>query len=576
MNQNSLRIACASAFWGDTPQATAQILHEPDLDYIAYDYLSEVTMAILAKLKSRDASAGYIADFMTDVIEPHAAEFEKRKIKIVCNAGGLNPEALAAKVREHLQSKNIALNVAAISGDALLSPEIQLKPSQKLVSANAYLGAQPVAAALAAGADIVITGRIVDTALVTGPVMHRFQKPWSDFDFLAQASLAGHIIECGTQCCGGNFTDWRGLSEPANVGFPVVEFFESGEFQVRKVRDTGGILSVASVAEQIVYEIGDPRRYILPDVVCDFSEVSLTPTQDTVRVTGARGAAPPGTYKALATFTDGWKISTTAFVGGLNAVEKARFTANALVARAGKILGEKNLAPFTEVRVETPGGAGGALMWIAAAHESPAALEILAKEIAPAATSLAPGLSNLLGGRAQAVPRVGLKSFTVPKDRIRVSMTDASGAKEIPVAALPPGEDRNQPEAIPAPAALPPGPTVEVPLEKLAYVRSGDKGNHVNLGVIARRPDWAVYLTQLTAERVAAHFQSLGITSSGVEAWALPGIHARNYLLKDCLGGGGAYSLHLDPQGKSFGQQLLSLQIKVPQSLQVPKPEGLL
>jgi len=239
----TLHIACASAFWGDTPMAVPQLLRHPKLDFIVMDYLSEVTMTLLAPLRKRDPQAGYTPDFFDDVIAPHLAILKARGIRVVTNAGGLNPAGLKERIQTFAAERGNAVKVACVNGDDL-GGRPELLPKGQFTSASAYLGAPGIAAALAGGADIVITGRVVDSALVVGPVMQAFGRAWDEWDFLAQASLAGHIVECGTQCCGGNFTDWASVPRPDDVGFPVLRFEADGSFVVTKPPGTGGRVDV--------------------------------------------------------------------------------------------------------------------------------------------------------------------------------------------------------------------------------------------------------------------------------------------------------------------------------------------
>ncbi|HVK59990.1 MAG TPA: acyclic terpene utilization AtuA family protein [Bdellovibrionales bacterium] len=560
-DNRSVTIACASAFWGDTPLAVQQLLREDDLDFIVFDYLSEVTLALLARAKKKDPSTGFIGDFLTDVVEPHLAEIQRRKIRLVSNAGGLNPVAMKARIEEWAASKNIPIRVACVTGDDVQQNSELLPPglSGRTLSANAYLGAPAIVEALNEGADLVILGRTVDTALAVGPLVHAFGWSWKDFDKLSQASLAGHIIECGTQATGGNFTDWESVPKKEDVGFPIIRCFEDGSFFVTKPNDTGGIVSKASVAEQITYETGDPSAYLLPDVTCDWSEVKLEELEpNRVMVIGARGRAPVDRYKAIATHQEGFKVSTTAFIAGGDARAKARSIGQAILARCANAIIARGQPRYSEVNLEVLGGDDEALLRISAAHPDPSVLEILAKEIAPAATSLAPGMTNLLGGRASVVPRVAMTSFFIPKRALPVRVVMGGAVKDVDV----PGES-----SAPVEKVRREPPTLlklrgKRKLSEVAYARSGDKGNHVNIGVIARNPeDFILLQSYLTEERLIRYFEKYFDGEPEVEIWDWPGLNAVNILLKNCLGGGGAYSLRIDPQGKSYAQRLLEMEI---------------
>lgn len=568
MAKTTLAIACGSAFWGDTPLATAQLLTADRLDFIVYDYLSEVTMTLLAKMKSRDPSAGYTPDFLTDVIEPHLATCKERGIRLIANAGGTNPRGLKAKIEKFATERGLSVRVAAVEGDDVTS-----LMKEKVVSANAYLGAAGIVAALEGGADVVVTGRCVDSALVLAPAIHHFGWKWDDHSRLSQASLAGHVIECGTQCTGGNFTDWHSVPGRENVGFPIVHLDDSGAFEIGKPGGTGGLVTVASVAEQILYEIGDPANFLLPDVICDWSHVKLEQKgADVVRVTGARGRAPTEVYKVAMTEFAGHRVSATAFVAGGDAKAKARSIGEAVLLRANRALHEKGLARYGETLVETVGGPDQVLLRISATHEDQRALEILAKEIAPAATSLAPGVTSLLGGRATPTPRVTFKSALLPKRDVKVTVEIGSQTKGVDVL---PGHA----EAAPVPAAASTHTTsrshekTRVRLGRIAFARSGDKGNDVNIGVIARDPKWVPVLREYLDVRTVASIFADDFdspTKADVLRWEAPGLAAFNFLLKDCLGGGGSYSLRIDPQGKAFAQRLLDATIEVPKEMVTP------
>lgn len=556
--------------------AVPQILREPKLDYIVFDYLSEVTLTILAKMKKKDPEKGFIPDFITDVIAPHLDAVHARGIRLVSNAGALNPEAMKKEIEKIATAKNLDIKVCCVTGDDLLQSEVlsasvmdqngKEQETKNFISANAYLGALPVQKALANGAHIVITGRVVDSAVVLGPILHEYPDKAKDFDFLAQSSLAGHIIECGTQCCGGNFTDWEQVPRNDDVGFPIVHFHASGEFDVTKVRGTGGRVSKASVSEQIVYEIGDPHHYILPDVICDFGQVTVEEiSSDVVRVRGAKGLPPTSTYKVCATKMMGYKISATAFIGGFPARKKARSIAEAIIQRCERWLKESHITNYTETLIETLGSEEECLLRISAVHDKADPLEILAKEMAPAALSLAPGMTNLLGGRAGSTPRIALVTFLIEKSQVEVFV---DGEK----LALP---QVSQPTTVSSPAFSPAvswtysGNTMKVPLRRIAYARSGDKGDDVNIGVIARSESLYPVLRQVLSPEILARYFERDFDSSErtVLKWELPELNAINFLLKNTLGGGGAYSLRIDPQGKAWAQRLLELEVMVPKEL---------
>ena len=296
-----VKIGCASAFWGDTSSAAPQLVYSGNIDYLVFDYLAEVTMSILAGAKLKNTDMGYATDFVKHM-SPILSEVKKRGIKVISNAGGINPEACRAAVIEEAKKAGVELNIALVKGDNLVDQKKQLQAlpvteletgqtmPDNVTSINAYLGSSGIRRALEEGADMVITGRCVDSAVVLGPLMYEFGWTAQDYDLLAAGSLAGHIIECGAQCTGGNFTDWHLVENFDDMGFPIVEVESNGNFIVTKPNGTGGIVSFGSVAEQFLYEIGDPRAYILPDVVCNFTNVTMEELgSDRVLVRGAKG-----------------------------------------------------------------------------------------------------------------------------------------------------------------------------------------------------------------------------------------------------------------------------------------------
>ncbi|MFV0280666.1 MAG: acyclic terpene utilization AtuA family protein [Rhodoblastus sp.] len=589
----SIRIGGASGYWGDSNAAPAQLVDHGNIDYLVFDYLAEVTMAILAKLKSRKEDQGYAHDFVFGVMKPLIAKIADKKIKVIANAGGVNLEACRKALEQVAREAGVTLKIGTVEGDDLLGREEELRKLDikemqkglplppKLMSVNAYLGAFPIAAALEAGADIVLTGRCVDSAVSLAPLIHEFKWKETDFDLLAQGALCGHLLECGAQVTGGNFTDWRDVEAGwENVGWPVAECFADGSFIVTKPENTGGAVSPLTVAEQMLYEIGDPAAYILPDVVCDFTGVTMVQDgKDRVKVAGARGRSPTRTYKVSATYPGGFRLVSSSVIAGFDAPAKARRVAEAVLNRVGKMLEDAGLPPFGDVAVDVIGdetlyGASNdsrrtapreVVLRVCVQHARPEACELLAKESVGTALAMTTGRCGIDAGRPSASPMVRLYSFLIDKEFVDISVK-IDGAKVAFAPFLPPKTHIDKPlHPDVKDAALPPGRRIEVPLIALAVARSGDKGDGANVGVIARKPEyWPVIRAGLTAEAVKAYFAHY--VKGEVERFDLPGLHALNFLMHDALAGGGTSSVRLDTQAKTFGQLLLSIKVSAPEA----------
>ena len=588
--KKTVRVGCHSGFWGDTETAAVQLVRHGNVDYLVSDYLAEVTMSIMAAQKLRNPQAGYATDFVTAVMGPLAREIAEKKIKVVTNAGGVNPQACREAVLKACEAAGVTLKVAVVTGDDILPRVNEFRAAgvremdtgaelpAKIVSMNAYLGGFPIARALDEGADVVITGRCVDSAVTLGALIHAFDWGMDDHDRLAAGTLCGHIIECGAQCNGGNFTDWRLVPDYDNMGFPVAEVDADGAFVLGKPDGTGGLITTATVAEQMLYEIGDPRAYIVPDVVCDFTGATYEQVgKDRVRVAGAKGRPATDTYKVSTTWPDGFKFSSIFMLGGREAAAKGRHSAEAIIRKTRRLFAERGLPDYREVSIEVIGSeatygphsrAGEArevVVKIAARHDQKEALSLLGREIAPMATGGVVGMAGSFGaGRVSPSPVIRMFSCLVPKSMVPVTVEVDGRAIPLQEGARSGGfTAASLPVERPAAAPLPAGDSVTVPLIALAYGRSGDKGDNANIGIFARKAAYEPILdSEVTEDAVAKYFAHR--INGKVSRWRLPGIHGFNFLLRQALGGGGMASLKADPLAKAFAQMLLDMPVRVP------------
>lgn len=423
-----IRIGNGQGFWGDSPDAAVNLLHGGPLDYLGLDYLAEVTLSIMMRQRLRDPGKGYATDFIA-FVRRALPEIVAGNVRVITNAGGLNPAACrdeVLKVAREMGFRGLAVGI--VEGDDLLPRLGELCRNghhlvhmetgerlcqvehNKILSANAYLGARPVAAALAAGAQIVLAGRITDTSLALGPLIHEFGWGADDWDRLAAGTIAGHLIECGAQVTGGNYSRWWEVPALWDVGYPIVECEEDGSFVVTKHPGTGGLVSIGTVSEQLLYEMGDPTRYITPDCVADFTSVCLQQEgADRVRVGGARGGPATDTYKVSASFHDAFKAVGQLVVSGPRAVEKAHLCADIVwrrLARAGvtfppedrvvELLGTGVCHPGV---VEPPVDPPEVVLRLGVRGKDRAAVSRFTLELAPLITSGPPGVTGFAGGR---------------------------------------------------------------------------------------------------------------------------------------------------------------------------------
>jgi len=427
MSRDPVLIANGQGFWGDSILGPVRLVREGPLHYLTLDYLAEVTMSIMQKLKRRDPSAGYATDFVT-MLERILPDVAKKGIKVIANAGGVNPEACRKAVFAAIKKAGLSgIKVGVVSGDDILEriPEMQAKGEKlasmdtgeplsivqdRLLSANAYIGAGPIVEALRQGAQIVIAGRVTDPSLALAPMIHEFSWSMEDWDKLAAGTVAGHIIECGPQCTGGNYTYWRDVPDMARIGYPIVEAHPDGTFHVTKHAGTGGLCTVETVASQLVYEMGDPAKYLTPDVVADFTSIRLAQDgSDRVKVSGVKGAPRPAKLKVSASYLNGHKAVGQLTISGPDAVEKARLCADVVFARLEMdgvtFAPEHRLVELVgtsvchEGIVPPPENPTEVVLRIGVKDPDPKKLDRFGREIAPLVTSGPPGVTGFAGGR---------------------------------------------------------------------------------------------------------------------------------------------------------------------------------
>ena len=447
--KHSIRIASGQGFWGDLLTAPMIQVRRGPIDYLVMDYLAEVTMSILQKQKLRNPSLGYARDFI-ETMDAIIEDVVRKGIRIITNAGGVNPQAAAETVLAIARSHGISgLRIGIVTGDDILHriddliaagypllhmdtgvPIAQVR--DRLLSANVYLGARPVVEALARGAHIVITGRVTDTGLTLAPMVFEFGWSWDDWDKLAAGVVAGHINECGAQATGGNFLgDWHLLPNLAEIGFPIIEAYPDGTFIVTKHEGTGGAVTRETVSEQLLYEIGNPQEYITPDCIADFTTIQLREDgNDRVAVFGIRGRNATETYKVSASYADGYSAVGTLVYSAPNALERAR-AADAILRKRLELLGLE----FEEIRTEfvgynachgplaPPVDPPEVMLRIGVRSHDYAAVERFSKEIAPLILTGPPGVTGFSGGRPKPSEVIAYFPTLIPKDVVTAEVT---------------------------------------------------------------------------------------------------------------------------------------------------------
>lgn len=585
-----VRIAAGSGFVNDSALTVPQLLERGGhLDYIVFEYLAEGIMAVLSASEMRQPGTGFSSNLAEIHLGPHLAEIMRRGIRIVTNAGGVDPHAQAVAIRAKADALGLKPKIAVITGDNLRPSLPQLREldlreldtgapfPDEVTSIHAYLGAFPIAHALAGGADIVITGRCVDSAIALGPLIYEFGWTPEDYDKLAAGTAVGHLLECGAQATGGTFTDWPLVTGFDDIGYPIAECHADGSFVLTKPEGTGGIVSIGTVSEQLLYEVGDPQSYLVPDVTCDFSEINLTQeAPDRVHVSNLKGRAPGNTYKACATYADGWRSVTMFGIYGPGAARKARVTIDQLLPRAEDMLSRSGLKPPLDVSVEILGAEGTygensrdtgsreVVCRLAAHFEEQEAAARFGAEGRSVMTASVPGILAL--GADAMVPVNRLFPCLVPKSLVEVKVeidgavihSEVTPGSDQPVA---PSHKHSRPTA-------PDEPDKEsVPLLGLAWVRSGDKGDLFNVAVIARDERYLPWLSAALDEAGVADWYRHTLADPQeprVARYEAPGLNAMNFVVNDSLMGGQTTGMRSDCNAKGMGQQLLAFPVAVP------------
>ncbi len=611
MRTSTLRIGNAGGYWGDDPYALRrQVMGPIRLDYVSIDYLAEITMSILQKQYARDPKAGYARDFVTQV-EPLLEEILKRRIRIITNAGGVNPKGCAEALFDVARRLGVSLKVAVVGGDDLKERIEELRRRgiglanmetgeelgeyrDKILSANAYFGAMPVVEALKESPDIVLSGRVTDTGITLAALIHEYGWKPDDYGRLAQGIVASHLIECGAQATGGNFTDWKKIPSYVDIGFPILEFEPDGSFVLTKHPGSGGMVSLQTVREQFLYEMGHPQLYVTPDAIADFTTMNLeSEGEDRVRIRGASGAPPTDLLKVSTALEDGFKCTGALIVSGPDAREKSKVFAEVLWRRLDAELAAERLPPLearaTELvgddsthRSLTPDQAPTEIyLRLSCRDRDRRKLEIFRKLLpglilsgpaGVAVTGGAPPVSEVVRYWPSLIPQDAAPATVevfqqLPGSERPVTLVSksglawpATGGKAAPSRAL---ED---PFSATLLAELSPSPVVEVPLMRIAHARSGDKGDTANIGLIGRSAACYVWIREnVSAARVKAWFE--GIAGGEVHRFLVPNLWALNFLLEESLGGGGTVSLYIDAQGKTYSQAILRCRVGIPAAL---------
>jgi hypothetical protein len=589
-----IRIGNAGGYWGDDLDALRRQLTGGPLDYITMDFLAEITMSILRKQQLKNPELGYAADFLTQ-LETCLPLIVAKNVKVITNAGGVNPVGLGRRIQDLARRLGYEIKVGVVYGDDIAGELYeQMAAGEKftnmetgaefggvrhrIIAANVYLGAEPVVAALEAGCQIIVTGRVTDTGITLAPMIHEFGWAMDDWDRLAAGIVAGHIIECGAQGSGGNITDWQDVPSFHDIGYPIIAMERSGEFTVTKHPRTGGLVAEKSVKEQLVYEMGDPAQYISPDGVAFFNTIRVRDEgRDRVRISGVRGGPAPAMFKVSMAYDDGWKAEGEVLISGPGVAAKAEAVTEIFWRKVGHtfdktstaLVGAGSIWPERLADYEP----NEAYLRFGVCDHDLAKINAFSKAL-PALILAGPsGMAVSTRGRPRPQQVVAYWPALMRRDGVvaKVLTLAADGAEDFQEIHFPLRGAGGEPVRSDEPRAARPafkaaGNLKSVPLRRLCYARSGDKGDTCNIGVLARSPRiYAWLLRNLTAGVVKRFFK--GQVHGRVTRFELDNLEGLNFLLEGSLGGGGTTSLLVDPQGKTLSQALLELEVRVPVGL---------
>jgi hypothetical protein len=556
-----LRIGNASGFYGDRFSAMREMLTDGPLDVLTGDYLAELTMLILGRAKLKDPNAGYAGTFLRQLEESLGLAIE-RGVRIVANAGGLNPAGLAEAVSTLADKLGLNVRVAHVTGDDLLPRAEELGLTGAL-TANAYLGGWGIAECLRSGADVVVTGRVTDASLVAGPAAAHFGWGATDFDQLAGATVAGHVIECGAQATGGNFAFFTEIPELTRPGFPIAEIHSDGSAVITKHPGTGGAVTVETVTAQLLYEIGGPR-YLGPDVTSRFDTVALAEDgPDRVRISGVRGETPPDTVKVCLNTLAGFRNSATFVLCGLDIEAKSELARKQLLAEVGEDGVTWTLARTDRPDADTEQTASALVQTTISTPD-----DKRAKRFSRACVELA--LASYPGFTLTAPPSAGspigvYRPEYVSADTVEHRAVLPDG-ETVRIEKTPTAQRVSLDDRVSETPPLPGGPTRKLPLGLAFGARSGDKGGDANLGVWARSDaGYAWLVNELTTDRLRELLPEA--EKLEIDRYPLPNLRAVNFVLHGLLGAGVAASTRFDPQAKALGEWLRSRLVELPEGL---------